>query len=216
MSMSHFSKVSSTVTLGFLGGSFLRKLVDGNKFESEKLRQIRNLELGILGIASGQYAITLPMQSNKRIQRWRYADWIVTTPMLLKTFHLLAQEKGYQGGFELAFGANIVMIIAGYFAEFHPFNRDSKNGSIFWYVLGFVALIFVLIEVAKWDKHLKDNNVDTRNLPTFFYLGWVLYGLTSLNHYVTQDIRQTAFAVLDLFNKGIYSLELESVIKNYF
>ena len=213
------AKPSSYLTTGVLGGSFLWKLVNGNPHQAgSRLKTIHDLEVAILGIASGQYLITLPMADNvPRLQRWRYADWLVTTPLLLRTFHLLAQEKGFEGSFSLAFGANVVMVLAGYFAEYPetaPNLGLGQNTKLFWYVLGFAALSIVLLEVARWNQYLLENNVDTGNIPTFFYLGWTIYGLNFATP--VTDLRQTGFNILDLFNKGVYTFELDRVISENF
>ena len=199
---------TSTLTTGVLGGLFVSKIKNGNPYTSDKLREIHTLETTLLGVATGQYAVTLPMGDKQRVQRWRYLDWIITTPLLLKTLHSLAEEKGFDESFMPAFIANLVMVISGYYAEFLAKNDTTRR---FWYLLGVIALVVVLIYVTRWNSYLQDQNVDTQQLPTFFYIGWVLYGINFLTP--NEELRQTAFNVLDLFNKGVYSNHLDNVIK---
>ena len=78
------SKTTSYITLATLGGTLLYKL--GQSYDNDRLQTIRNLEASVLGIATVQYGVTLTMTDQKRIQRWRYLDWILTTPLLLRTF----------------------------------------------------------------------------------------------------------------------------------
>ena len=206
---------TSYVTLGTLGGTLVNKLVKGNQGSSKRLRDVHNLEVAILAVASGQYVVTLPMDV-KRTQRWRFFDWLVTTPMLLRTFYLLAEEKGFRGSYLTALGADILMIFAGYFAE-HPEQAPklgTENDQNVWYVIGMVALAVILQQINSWNQHLLNEGVDTGNIPTIFYLGWLAYGVTFM--VPTDDIRQTAFNILDLFNKGVYSWELDRVIRNNF
>lgn len=198
---------SSVLTAGTLGGLTLQKLAKGNPYNSKKLREIHTLETSLLGIASIQYGITLPMEYH-RAQRWRFFDWIITTPLLLKTLHSLAEEKEFEESFIPALTANLVMIIAGYYAEFVAKTEYARK---IWYLIGVIALIVVLVYVYRWDSFLKDKGVDTKNLSTFFYVGWTIYGLNFLNP--NEELRQTGFNVLDLFNKGIYSLHLTEVIE---
>ena len=213
MSLSFYT---SALTTGTLGGILLNKLESPQdctqdyvnpKFEYY-VNQINTLEKYILAIATTQYIITFNMP-NERLQRWRYLDWILTTPLLLKTFHSLAESQGYTESFIPAFLANLVMILSGYFAEFLSDTPEMKN---FWYIVGLIALVVVLYYVNRWDTFLTEQGVDTETLPVFFYLGWSLYGLNFQNP--NEELRQTGFNILDLFNKGIYSLQLDRVIKN--
>ena len=110
-------KVSSLAATGFLGVVGVRSFKNPGDV-SDKVRQIKNLERVILSIATGQYLITATMKDRKRIQRWRYFDWLITTPLLLKTFHSLAEEKGYEESFIPVLIFDIIMIHAGYYAEF--------------------------------------------------------------------------------------------------
>jgi len=206
----NFRRITTLGTTGTLGILFVKKLTFDSNYEQEKLQEIKNLETWILGIATGQYVLTLNLP-DRRLQRWRYADWIVTTPLLLKTFHSLAEARGYNKSFLPAATANIIMIVAGYYAEF---LSKSENERKLWYAIGIGALIIVLTKVFKWNQYLLDNGVDTKFIPNFFYIGWSLYGANFLMR--NEQIKQTSYNILDLFNKGIYSLHLDSVISDNF
>lgn len=204
------SKITGYGTFGTLGGTFAYRLINRKEFTSDKLQQIQRLEFLILGIATTQYGITLSMNDITKIQRWRYLDWLVTTPLLLKTFHLLAQEKGFEGSFLPALGANLIMITSGYLAEF----ARTPEQRFVYFVIGFAMLAIILYYVREWEQYLVEQGVDTKNLATFFYIGWTLYGLNFLVR--NEQVRQIGFNVLDLFNKGIYSFALTEVINEQF
>lgn len=202
--------ITAILSLGILSSLFFVKTIKEKEYSSSKLNEIDTLEQLILGTATLQYIITLsyiPNTETSRIQRWRYLDWLITTPLLLKTFHSLAEEKGYKYSFTPALIANIIMIYSGYHAEFLTTDENSKR---LWYIIGFIALFIVLFYVNKWDTYLLEQNVDTEYLPYFFYFGWTLYGVNFINP--NEQLRQIVFNVLDIINKGIYSLQLEKVI----
>lgn len=208
-------------TTGTLAGVLIKNLVT-KRYGNENLDKIRNLEIGILSVATGQYLISYKM-NDSRVQRWRYLDWIITTPMLLKTYHLLAVEKGYEGSFTPVLVANIIMITAGYFAEYPELSPvklgkynvlDKSQVRQYWYVISVGAMVTIFMYLAKWHNYLSDRGVDTKPLLYFFYIGWSLYGLNFLNP--SESLRQHTFDILDLFNKGVYSLVLEKIIKDQF
>lgn len=195
------------ITLGGLGSLLVQRLVQGAQGSSDRLETIHQLEVAILAIATTQYGITIPMDEH-RVQRWRYLDWLLTTPLLLRTFHLLAEEKGWEEEANIAILFNILMIIAGYMAEFTDQNTEM------WYWFGFVCLGVVLVYVYRWNDYLQTQGVDTKELPVYFFLGWSMYGVGA--GIGNNQTRQTLFNVLDLVNKGLYSISLHSVIQESF
>lgn len=144
---------------------------------------------------------------HRRTQKWRYVDWILTTPLLLGTFYLLAKEKGYQESFIPVFIANILMIIFGYLAEYPELTGINKW---VWYGLSTLMLVYILVTVYQWDTFLLNQGVDTKNLSYFFYFGWSLYGLNFLSP--DEELRQVNFNILDFINKVLYSYALTEVI----
>lgn len=196
---------------------------EGNNIacSNDNIDLIRKLEKAILTVAIGQYTINFFIKDIHKQQRWRYLDWIITTPMLLKTVHLLAVEKGWQGSFLPAFGFDILMILTGYLAEFGSSGNRSgtlrnrkENPNKLWIVISFVSFGVILYIVTQWFHYLEEQNVDTSNLSKFFYIGWTFYGLNFFTP--NEDLRQTGFNLADLFNKGIYSLTLNDLIKTSF
>lgn len=201
--------VSSGLTTIAFGASLIREIRKKNDDnESDQIKKIRQLEESIFSVATGIYGLNIGKSDFKSIQRLRYLDWIITTPMLLRTLHLLAQEKGFQGSFGLALGFNLAMIIFGYLHEF----EKSKQKRQTYLVLGFLAFAGVLKHVHEWGTYLKSKGSKVDDLLKFFYIGWTIYGLNTLTP--NEEIRQSIFNVSDLFNKGVYSLVLEDVIQN--
>lgn len=201
-------KITAIGTTGTFGFLLVKKLFFDENYENDKLQEIKKMEMWILGIASGQYLITWRLP-NKRLQRWRYLDWIVTTPLLLKTFHTLAEAKGFTGSFGIPVIANILMVVSGYISEFLVKTEKEKQ---LWYLIGLSALAIVLFYVFKWNQYLINEGVDTRFLANFFYIGWILYGANFLVK--SESNKQINYNILDFINKGVYSLHLDSVIRN--
>ena len=75
-------------------------------------------------------------------------------------------------------------------------------------------MIGVFVEVTKWHNYLESEGYDTKTLLYFFYIGWSLYGLNFMNP--SESFKQHSYDILDLFNKGIYSLVLQKTIKEQF
>jgi len=169
-------------------------------------REIRQLDIAILGTASLQYGVAVTGVWNLELERLRYLDWIITTPLLLKTVHTLAQSVGYAGTFKTALVGAIVMVTAGYLARF--VDRTQRR---LWWAVGMLALLVVLVEVYRWCEFLKARGVRLGALPWFFYVGWSLYGINFLNP--DPASRSVLFNVLDFINKAVYSLVLQTVTR---
>ena len=210
------SKITSYGTFSFLAGVGIVKLVRGREFQSENLENIRRLELAILATASGQYLVGFSI-SRERLQSWMYLDWLITTPMLLRTLHLLAVEKGFEGSFAPALSANLAMISLGYAAQFpERFNKSKDDQQFKWlmYSLSTASMLIIFYYVNKWNKFLISEGVDTGRLPGFFYYGWSVYAINFLNP--DKELKQTTFNIMDAINKGFYSLELDRVLRKNF
>ncbi|MEI7986389.1 MAG: bacteriorhodopsin [Armatimonadota bacterium] len=203
-----YTASSGLTTIAF-GASFVREIGKKNDpNESDRIKQIRQLEKAIFGVATGIYALNIGKSDFRVIQKLRYLDWAITTPMLLRSLHLLAQEKGFEGSFIPALSFNLAMIAFGYLNEF----EKSKQKRQIYLIVGFIAYAGVLKYVYEWGKYLKSTGSDVDDLLKFFYIGWTVYGLNTLTP--NEEIRQSVFNISDLFNKGIYSLVLEDVIQN--
>ena len=204
---------TSVLTATSLAGVLITKLAKSD------ISKVDLLEIYILAIALVQYLIVFTIEDVRKAQRWRYLDWLLTTPLLLGTFYLVAKSQGYYGSILPALIFNQIMIVAGYWAEYpetSPFYSDfverygREKIRLFWFFIGFVALLPVLYSVYLWNKSLTDAGKDTGFLPYFFYIGWSLYGFNFLVK--DQSWRQRNFDLLDFFNKPLYALYLSKII----
>lgn len=209
--MSMLFKTTSYVTTGALGTSLITSLLRKKKEgESPKIKTIHDLKKIIFGVATTQYVINLNIKNFETAQKLRYLDWVITTPLLLRALHLLAEEKGYTGSFLPALGANILMVAAGYQAE-HAKTNGSRQA---YYTLGLVMFAIVLKEVHAWGRYLKSQDVNVNELLIYFYVGWTVYGVNFINP--NEDLRQVVFNISDLINKSVYGLSLDRVIDSQF
>lgn len=200
-------RITTLAATGLLGASAIASFGNSGHV-SEKVREIKNLEKALLTIATGQYLVALYVKDRKRIQRWRYLDWLITTPLLLKTFHSLAEEKGYKESFVPVLIFDILMVHSGYYSEFVAKTETEKNVA---YLLGMISLAVIFFYINRWEKFLQDQGFDTKHISTFFYVGWTAYGLNFLNP--NPALRQITFNTLDVVNKAGYALHLNNVLK---
>jgi bacteriorhodopsin len=207
--MELFVDSTTIATLVGMGSAFAltaaNPIPTGEKCKVTALyREIKQLELVILGTASVQYAVVLADVGQLDVEWLRYIDWLITTPLLLKTVHTLATSLGYSGTFDIALVANFAMIVSGYVASF-----NDPDGSLVWWTVGMFALFVVLAEVYRWCEFLEERGVDLGTLPLFFYVGWSLYGLNFMNS--DSQSKSAVFNFLDLISKAVYAAVLHQV-----
>jgi hypothetical protein len=224
-------RISSAFNLSVLSGSGIKLVLDGDINSNECIQEIYTIEKIILAVSSTHCILTWNMTMN-RMQTWRYLDWIITAPLLLRSFHLLAVEKGYTGSFRKAMSWNILLVWCVYQAEYtsaesmnerkygkQQYTKDNmiKATTFTKRTLGLlagVALIQIFSEVKKWNNHLIENKINTGRLPYYFYAGWSAYGINFFNP--SPEMRQICYNALDIIMKGAFITELNHVIGSQF
>ena len=148
----------------------------------------------------------------RSITRYRYYDWVLTTPSMLFTYCMYLIHIGDR---HLSFGSaiienmdiflwilllNTLMLFFGYIAERGIIS--FKMGA----VLGFTPFfaMFYLI----YDYFAKTSVIGIR---TFIYFSgvWGLYGVASLMSYKNKNM---AYNILDLFAKNFFGIFLAVVL----
>ncbi len=137
---------------------------------------------------------------------FRYIDWIITTPLLLYTFWLLARQRGYNRSFVSIGVAAALMSALGLLAS----TNYNKQYIILFLVVSWLLLVYILYEVYLINNFLISQNLNTI-LPYFFYILWPLYGLV----FFIKDLntKYTLWNILDFLSKGVYTVVLVSVIQ---
>jgi bacteriorhodopsin len=105
----------------------------------------------------------------------RYLDWVLTTPLLLLKFGIIASLAGAPKGttYRLVL-ADLVMIITGYFGEI---GVPGSAGNIVNFVISSLAWIYIAYTV--WNiKPTKGTALLKKSIETmkkFLVFGWVIY-----------------------------------------
>ena len=134
---------------------------------------------------------------------YRYADWIITTPVLLiELLVLLGIDGNIWFSTELII-ANIIMLLFGFYGEiFTDFSIKVWSG-----ILGFLPLMYIIWRVYKSITESQQND-DTKTRLRYgvaigFALLWVLYGVVYFLD--SQLTRSVLYTVLDLLSKGVFA-----------
>lgn len=105
----------------------------------------------------------------------RYIDWILTTPLLLLEFGIIASLTGAPKGttYRLVL-ADIVMIITGYFGEM---GQAGSVGNYVNFIISSLAWVYIaytiwIIKPGKGSAALKQS---IENMKKFVVLGWMIY-----------------------------------------
>jgi bacteriorhodopsin len=150
-----------------------------------------------------------------RVVHWgRYADWVVTTPLLLVALACTAMytaKKDYTLIGSLV-GAQVVVIVCGLVADL----STDPTQRVAWYIAGtgaFFAVLYVIWSplVAIADAQGRAVGDTYRRVATYFTGFWVLYpvvwliGPSGLG-WVSQDVDTLLFVALPIFSKVGFSL----------
>jgi hypothetical protein len=147
------------------------------------------------------------------VTRYRYADWIVTTPLMLFTTMVYYEYRNRKDSFTLedfwnkywkdvlaVGGFNLVMLVFGYLQEL------GKIGLVTSSVGGFAGLFASFYIIY---KDFASKTAD--NLPLFFFMFsvWSLYGIAAWFGVATKN---ASYNILDIFSKNFYGVFLSLLI----
>jgi bacteriorhodopsin len=158
----------------------------------------------------------VPLENGSRLFYFgRYIDWSITTPLLLigLSFTALGTLRGSAALVAAAVGADIMMIVTGFFAGISPTGSTAKW---LWYFIScgaFVGVYYVLwgpmLRLAK-ARSAQVGKIYTRNAAILSVL-WLAYpvvfvlGSEGLN-IAAPALVLAAFTILDLLAKVAYGL----------
>ena len=190
------------ITYAFLMTTATITFIEAIRTKDLKIRNILNLETCISVVAAFFYSKFVFSIENdeivdyETINKTRYTDWAITTPIMLLVLVLALLYN--TGGGPMSFssylkilGLNYGMLGSGYLGEIGALSRLSANLIGF----GFFAALYGYI----YNAYLKNKpNFDNSMLFSVFLVLWSLYGV----FYFFDDIpKNVGFNVLDLFSK---------------
>uniref|UniRef100_A0A6C0BP95 Uncharacterized protein n=1 Tax=viral metagenome TaxID=1070528 RepID=A0A6C0BP95_9ZZZZ len=145
----------------------------------------------LLGIAGVHYSVLdvskLSVESEILI---RYSDWLLTTPLLLKTLGAFYQFPAAVTNELVIY--NVLMIAFGFLYEL--------SGNHLYWTVGTAAYLLIVYRLnqalAGRDKTL---------FYRYFLFGWSMYGLVSL---LPVEKRTLPYNVLDTYNKLVFAMDI--------
>jgi bacteriorhodopsin len=182
------------------------KIPDDKKILNDLLK----LEFGVQFIEFIFY-IWLILNVNKvsDVTKYRYYDWMLSTPLMLITLTALLDQNNYKSLYEFINNnktflskillANFFMLLLGLLGELKVIDYNTAI------ILGWIPFIYVFKEI--YDKFIKnkDINRDKKLLYFFFLISWSLYGVAAFLPYSPKNVM---YNILDLFSKNLLGLIL--------
>ncbi len=184
------------------------------------LQQILIVEVGVQLIEFLFYLwLIFSLHTIKNVTIYRYADWFITTPVMLITLMAyLSIEHGKTLDLWDFIGnnkqnilyvvlLNMIMLGFGVLGEFMP---KYNTGLV---LLGFVP--FVLYFKKIYDDYYKKETQDVHPVFTrdrifwYFVIIWALYGVIALLPYT---LKNTSFNIIDLFSKNGFGIMLVYIL----
>ena len=177
------------------------------------IKDILKLELGVQIIEFIFYTwMIINFKLIKNITPYRYLDWIITTPTMLITLISYLNNKEDSNLKEFLnknklfvikiISLNIIMLLFGLAGEL---NYMDYNTAI---IIGFMPFVYYFKII--YDKYLITNTESNKTiLYWFFFIIWTIYGVVALLPY---EQKNTAYNILDLFSKNLFSVFLVIII----
>ena len=180
------------------------------------IKELLVLEIIVQFVEGGFYTwLITQFQHIKNITKYRYYDWIITTPTMLLSlciyfvflnksqtspqtiYHFLIQHGDL---FFFIVLLNALMLLFGYLGEIRYLSYTFAT------LLGFlpfiIYFIFIYIYFAKWSE-------EGKMIFWIFFSIWTMYGIASLFSYRVKNIM---YNILDLFAKNLFGICLGIVI----
>jgi bacteriorhodopsin len=203
-SMLHFSFM---ITYIILLTTATITFIEALRTSSPQVRHIFNLETAISLIAGYFYSLfIIKINENyinfKEINKMRYVDWSITTPIMLLVLILVLGQNIHQKVsllfYVLILLLNFSMLLLGYLGTIE--NIPPLKAVI----LGFIP--FVLMFYLIYNTFIKGHNsVANKVIFTLYVCLWSLYGVAYM---LEDEIKNICYNVLDLFAKCFVGLGL--------
>jgi bacteriorhodopsin len=190
------------ITYVFLMTTATITFIEAIRTKDIKIRNILNLETCISVVAAffyGKFVETVekdPETDYEKINKMRYTDWSITTPIMLLVL-VLAFLYNSKGGalpiskYAVILFLNYGMLGLGYLGETGVMSKWAANGVGFAFFAGLFGYLY------KQFLH-NQYNFDNVLLYIVFFVLWALYGVVYFFDEVSKNV---SFNILDLFSK---------------
>lgn len=189
------------------------------------LQELLQVELGVQIIELIFYIwLIYYINSLKNITVYRYADWFITTPVMLITlmaYLTIKPEmpsslsdffKNHKDNIIYVVLLNAAMLLFGLLGELIPVHKILFVGA------GFIPFIMYFYKIYK--DYLVPNQHDDEIHPVFtkkrlfyyFLIVWSLYGIVAFMPYITKNV---GLNILDLFSKNAFGIMLVYIISHH-
>lgn len=217
--------------LGFVGmaAGTLYFLLEKSELKSQH-RSVAIYAAIITFVASIMYFMMMTMaiagQADQTMPL-RYIDWIITTPLLLLEFGIVASlagtvKKGLIG--RLMF-ADVVMIVTGFLGEI---SAPGDTATYIWFIISVLAWIWIIVEVFRLVPSGSGYAVKAVNtMKWFVIIGWSIYPLgTAIQQFMSIGaaeektvmtaglIAAIIYILADLINKVVFGIVAVRAAKN--
>jgi bacteriorhodopsin len=196
----------------FLNGLTLITFIEALRTDSQRMRNMMNLETSVSFVASLVYGwIITKIDANaitlEQITEYRYLDWSITTPMLLLVLLMFFKTPVPIYIYLIVLVLNAGMLTSGYLGETKRVNKmvGGVVGFIFFAMMIFLIAIYCLNNYSKWNEIA---------LFFSFALIWTLYGVA---YYLTDiKLKNHAYNVLDIIAKVFFGVYVWIFYSNIF
>lgn len=157
----------------------------------------------------------------------RYIDWIITTPLLLLEFAVVASLAGSvkKGLIARLLVADVIMIVAGFLGEI---ASPGQAMTYVWFIISVIAWIWIIVEVL--GLKVTGDGYAAKAVNTmkwFVVIGWSIYPLgTAIQQFMSLGaaeektlmtaglIAAIIYIIADLINKVVFGVVAVRAAKN--
>lgn len=189
-------------------------------------RDLLQVELGVQAVEFFFYIWLIANFSKiNNITPYRYADWFITTPIMLitlmaylnykttETHGLVDFLQNHKNSVVLVVVLNILMLVFGFLGETNHMNLTTSS------ILGFIPFVIYFWyiyeefitkhKIEPVDRQTKEETIHKKKVYWYFVFFWGLYGVASFLDYVPKN---TMFNILDLFAKNFFGVFLVYIL----
>ena len=190
------------ITYVFLMTTATITFIEAMRTNDIKVRNILNLETCISVVAAFFYSKFVekmekePEINYEKINKMRYTDWAITTPIMLLVLVLAFLYNTQQGS--LAISKYVIILLLnygmlglGYMGEIGVMSKIAANGFGFAFFAGLFGYLYN-------NFVAKQYNFDNMLLFMVFFILWALYGVV---YFFDEVDKNVSYNVLDLFSK---------------